>query len=214
MEIIQFVISSILGNALVLAVLGWLGKSLLEKLIQRDSRQFEIEIKAKADTTIEQLKSDLQLRTIEHQVRFSRLHEKQAEVIAELNCYIVEALWTAESFLSPMEWAGEPNKQEKYQEAMKKLVDLYRYFDKTRIYLPEHLCTTLDQLILNVRGHVTKFGIYLRWDDSSMQDHTRKEKQDAWLGGWEAISKQIPLVRKSLEDEFRKLLGPTTLQTQ
>lgn len=100
----EFIIAAGVGNATALAVLGWLGKSLLEKVLQRDSKRFEIELKAKADATMEQLKSDLQLRTIEHQVRFSRLHEKQATVIAELNAHLVEALWEAESFLS--QWSG------------------------------------------------------------------------------------------------------------
>ena len=175
----QFITAAVVGNATVLAVLGWLGKSLLEKLLQRDSKRFEIELKAKADSTMEQLKSDLQLRTIEHQVRFSRLHEKQATVIAELNAHLVEALWEAESFLSPMELAGEPNKREKHQTAMNKLVELYRYFDKHRIYLPETLCVAVEQLVTEVRSHVIKFGVYLTWDDASLQDHTRKEKHDA-----------------------------------
>lgn len=168
---------------------------------------FAVVIKAKADSTIEQLKSDLQLRTIEHQVRFSRLHEKQATVIADVYAHLVETLWEAESFLSPVEWNGEPSKKEKYATSINKIIELFRYFDKHRIYLPEHLCDILDQLITEIRGHVTKYGVYLTWDDSSLQEHTRKEKYDAWIGGWEAIRTQIPEVRKKLEDEFRTLLG-------
>jgi hypothetical protein len=62
-----------------------------------------------------------------------------------LNAHLVEALWEAESFLSPMEWSGEPNKREKHQTAMNKLVELYRFFDKHRIYLPEALCVVVEQ---------------------------------------------------------------------
>lgn len=210
MDLWQFITAAVVGNATILAVLGWLGKSLLEKMLERDSKRFEIELKAKADSTMEQLKSDLQLRMIEHQVRFSRLHERQATVIAELNAHLVEALWEAESFFSPMEWSGEPNKREKHQTAMNKLVELYRYFDKHRIYLPEPLCVAVEQLVTEVRSHVIKFGVYLTWDDSSLQDHTRKEKNDALMGGWNAIKNQVPTVRKKLEDEFRALLGPRT----
>jgi hypothetical protein len=65
--------------------------------MQRDSKRFEFELKAKADATIERLRSDLQIRTIEHQVRFARLHEKQATVIAEWNGLLAEAMWHAES---------------------------------------------------------------------------------------------------------------------
>lgn len=181
---------------------------MMEKLIQRDTKRFETELKAKADSAIEQLKSELQIRTIEHQVRFSRLHEKRATVIADLNALIVEALWEAESFLSPIQWAGEPDKREKHQVVIGKLVELYRYFDKHRIYLPNPLCDVVDKLVTDVRMHVGRFSTYLVWEDDALQDHTRKEKQEVWLAGWDAIKNQVPIVRKQLEDEFRSLLGP------
>lgn len=216
----QTIVAAIVGNGVVLAILGWLAKALIEKFIQRDSKTFEAnlqrdlktfeaDLQAKAGSAIEQLKSDLQIRTIEHQVRFSRLHEKRATVIADLNALIVEALWEAESFLSPMQWAGEPDKSEKHQTAMGKLVELYRYFDKHRIYLPDPLCSVVDKLVTDVREHVIRFGTYLTWDDISLQDHTRKEKQEVWMAGWNAIKNQVPLVRKQLENEFRTLLAPT-----
>jgi len=207
LEALNTILAAVLANAAVLGVLGWLVKSLLEKLIQRDGAKFAVELQAKANSEIEQYKSDLQLSTIEHQIRFSRLHEKRAEVIAQLNTLMVEALWEAESFLSPIEWAGEPNKREKHGATMEKLVQLYRYFDKHRIYLPDRLCAVVEQLIKDVRAHVMKFGVYVRIDDVSLTDHTRVQKDDAWNSGWEAIKNQIPAVRKELEDEFRRLLG-------
>lgn len=126
MEAWQTILLAFGGNAALLAVLGLLGKSMLEKLITRDTKRFEAELKTKSDAVIEQLRSDLQIRSIEHQVRFARLHEKRATVIAELYGHLVETLWEAESFLSPMEWDGEPDKQEKHRVAMNKLVDFFR----------------------------------------------------------------------------------------
>src|ERR1700722_11976115 len=114
----QTILLAFSGNAALLAILGWLGKSLLERLITRDTKQFESDLKAKADVAIETLKSTLQLKTIEHQVRFSKLHERRAEVIAKLYGYLVAALWSAESFLTPAECAGEPSKEEKHRVAM------------------------------------------------------------------------------------------------
>jgi hypothetical protein len=208
MELWQTLTAAVLGNAIVLAVLGWLGKSLLERLIQRDSKRFEVELKAKVDTTLEQFKNELQLRTIEHQIKLSRLHEKRATVIADLNSLLAEVMWEAESFLSPMEFSGEPSKLEKHRAAMKKLAEFFRYFDKNRIYLPAALCEGTEKIVLEVRQHVTKFGAYLQWDDAALMDHTRKEKNDAWIGGWNAIKNQIPSVRAELENEFRSLLAP------
>ena len=209
MEPWQVLTTAVLGNATALAVIGWLGKSLLEKLLQRDSKRFEIEIKAKADATIEQLKSELQLRTIEHQVAFSGLHQKRASVIAELNGLLAETLWEAESVLSPIRWAGSPSERELHRAAEVKLVEFFRYFDKHRIYLPAELCKVVEGLVLEVRHHVIGFGVYLTWDDVALQDHTRKEKSDALLAGYKLLKEKVPELREKLENEFRSLLGPS-----
>lgn len=219
----QSIVAAVLGDAIIVGVLGWLGRSLLSNLMLRDMKRFEIELKAKSDSTIEQLKSELkaksdstieqlksqlQIRSMEHQVRFSGLHEKRALVIAELNSLIIESLWEAESFLSLMESTNEPNKVDKHNVAINKLVELYRYFDKHQIYLPEHLCKIIEKFVINVRTHVSGFGRYLSWDEDSILEHTRIEKHRAWTSGWEANRNDVPIVRKELEDEFRKLLAP------
>ncbi|MGZ5008228.1 MAG: hypothetical protein ACXWE9_05665 [Methylobacter sp.] len=207
METWQTIFLAFGGNAALLAVLGVIGKSLLDKLIVRDTKHFEADLKAKSDSAIEHLKNELQLKTIEHQVRFSRLHEKRADVIAELYGFFVEALWEAESFLSQFEWNGEPNKKEKHITAMNKLAELYRYFDKHRIYLPVELCSSLEQLVIEVRALVINFGVYVDFHEDSLNDSIQQEKREAWNAGWKAIKNQVPLARQSLENEFRSLLG-------
>lgn len=195
------------GNAALLAVLALVGKSLLEKLIARDTKRFESELQAKSAAAIEQLKNELQLKTIEHQVRFSRLHEKRASVIADINGHLAEVMWEAERLLLLMQWGSEPQMEEKHQGAMNKLVEFFRFFDKHRIYLPEPLCTSLEKLVLQVRSHVIGSGVYVRFHEDSMNAHTREQKEKAWNEGWDAIKNQIPPARKALEDEFRRLLG-------
>lgn len=207
MELWQTILLAFGGQAVLVTVLAVIAKSLLDKLILRDTKQFESDLKAKSDATIEHLKNELHLRTIEHQVRFSRLHEKRAEVIAELNSLFAETLWEAESFLSPMEWNGEPSKPEKFRVAMKKFVELFRYFDKHRIYLPHQLCSSLESLVMEVRGLVTKFGVYVEVTDNHFNGPVQQEKWKAWTDGWEAIRNQVPQARRSLEEEFRTLLG-------
>lgn len=198
------------GNAALLAILAYASKTLLEKLITRDTTRFETDLRVKSDSAIEHLKNELQLKSIEHQVRFSRLHEKRADVIADLYGHLVETLWEAESFLSPMEWTGEPSKEEKHRIAMNKLVEFFRFFDKNRIYLPEKICGSLEKLALQVRSHVINFGVYIRFNDQVLNDHTLEQKEKAWNEGWDAIKNQVPLARKLLEDEFRALLGVAT----
>ena len=209
MELWQTITAAILGNAAFVAVIGWLAKSFLERLATRDSKRFESELKAKTDVAIEQLKSQLQLRHVEHQIKLTKLHERRGTTIAEMNSLLAETMWEAESFLSPMEMSGEPGKREKHAAAMNKLTEFFRYFDKNKIYLPLSLCESMETLVRDVRLHVIKFGAYVHLEEREpLLAHTQKEKTEAWLGGWSALSTRVPIVRAQLEAEFRALLSP------
>jgi len=209
METLKTIVLALTGQAVMLAVLGYVGKSLFERLIARDIKQFENDLKAKSDAASDRLRYELQLQTIEHQVRFSRLHEKRASVIAELYGYLVEALWEAESFLSPMQWAGEPDKKKKYDQAQDKFIELYRYFEKHRIYLPEEICISLQDLIRTVRSQIHGFGVWARYGDHLHSDDSRKQMMEDWDSNWKAFTNEAPVARRSLENEFRLLLGAT-----
>jgi hypothetical protein len=60
------------GNAALLAVLGLFGKSLIEKILTRDSKRFELELKEKSDAAIERLRNELQLVIKQTEFNFSR----------------------------------------------------------------------------------------------------------------------------------------------
>ena len=191
----------------MLAVLGLLGKSLLEKLIVRDSKRFEIELKATADAKLEEFRNQLQLRVVEHQVRFSRLHEKRAEVIAKLYELMVLAFWEAESFVSPVQWADEPDEKSKHKSTMTALVGLYRYFGQNRIYLPENVCVSLEKLIRDVRTQVINLGVWVPLGEENLPERSRMEKHETRMKGWNTIKQEIPSAMQALEAEFRRLLG-------
>lgn len=207
MEVWKTILLAIGGNAAFLAVIGWLGKSVLQSILARDISKFEAELKANAAMAIETLKSDLEIQATEHRVRFSDLHARRASVIAELYGKLVEALWAAESFLSPFEWAGETKKEEKHVAAMNALVDLYRFFDKNRIYLPAKICGSLDSLMQTVRSQVVQFGVYVERNYGSGSDEAERRKHEAWGRGWDTIKNKVPEARSSLEHELRALLG-------
>ena len=210
METWQTILIALGGNAAMLAVLAYLAKLFIGHRLSRDISSFQSELKATSDAAIERLKSDLQLHAIEHQVRFSRLHEKRATVIAELNSLLAEAMWAAENFFLAIKLPGEPSKREKYHATMTKLVELSRYFDKHRIYLSSEVIIPLEALVQKVRTLVTRFGVYLSWEEWQLQDPTRADKNKAWNEGWEAIRNDIPAARRTLENEFRAILNGTS----
>ena len=75
-------------------------------------------VKGKHTRDLEQLRSDLNRAALEHQVQFSKLHEKRAEVLAELYTRLVSAMWAMETAASPMQWTGDPSKLQQLVTAM------------------------------------------------------------------------------------------------
>lgn len=180
MDVWQSVLFAFGGNALLLLVLGWLARSLGSQFLAKDLARFKADLAAASSSTTEHLKHELQRAALEHQIRFSKLHERRAEVIAQLYGLLVEAHWASQSFISLAEFSGEPSKQEKYAEAMNRAADFYRFFDKNRIWLPEGLCRQLEQFLRNMRSKVVEFGVYVTHDTSEHPAHLRSRK---WMSG-------------------------------
>lgn len=195
------------GNAVLLMILGWLSKSLLSQLLEKDVEGFKSALQSKVNESSQLLRHSLEKSAIEHQVRFSKLHERRAEVIAELYGLLVQAHRDMSSFVALVEWTGDLSKKEKYVVAMNAVADFYRFFDKNRIYLPEPVCSKLEEFVLTMREKVIGFGVYVQFNDESMPEHALIQKHDAWSSAWEYFEKKVPEAKSALENEFRGLLG-------
>ena len=209
MEIWQTILLAFGGNAALLAILVWAAKSLTSQWLTKDIERFKISVKSEADATSERLKNRLQMSAHEHQVKFSTLHEKRADVVAELYGLLVQSHWDIASFVSPMEWAGEPNKQKKYVTAMNSVADFYQFFDKHRIYIPEDLCGKMDTFVQGMKQKAIGFGVYMRYEDTALSEHQIEKKHMAWTEAWEHIGTSVPEAKTALEVHLRTLLGET-----
>jgi hypothetical protein len=199
------------GNATLLIVLGFLARSLMNNWLAKDIKKFETDLqntatsqlerlrydlKSQGDVSIEQLKSRLQQATIEHQVRFSKLHEKRALVIADLYERFVTAYWAAYTYHQWCVFEGGPTEQEQAASAMQGLSEAHIFFEKNRIYLSDTLPGELDTFFERAKSLTFK----AQYSDSERE--SRKE-------GLEAFKKEFPEMRRRLDVEFKKLLGPS-----
>ncbi|MDO9462348.1 MAG: hypothetical protein Q7J61_00915 [Deltaproteobacteria bacterium] len=202
MEIWQTILLAFGGNAALIAVLGLLGKSLLEKVIVRDAKRFELELKATCDATIERLKSELQLRTIEHQVKFSRLHEKSAETIAETYALLRKYLIAVADYVKIFEPAGDKPKSER-REAVNEALKAFRdYFEPRQIFLPKDTAgkvRQLDEKLLEAAKHFAR----------KIEGRETTATAEDWMKAFDTVNKEIPPVLELLEDDFRRILGQT-----
>jgi hypothetical protein len=202
----QSILLAVGGNAALLLALAWLARSFGSQLLAKDLEKFKVSLSAASSEASERLKHELQMVAHEHQVRFSKLHERRAEVIANLYSLLVEAQWAGQSFVAVIELGNQPPKQEKYVTAMNKFAEFFREFDKNRIFLPEEVCRQLDEFLLGMRKRVIHFGAYVQTNEHA-PPHVVKEKFEAWSSASDYFNTELPAARKMLETELRIMLA-------
>ncbi|ACV33998.1 hypothetical protein [Accumulibacter sp.] len=72
MELWQAILLAFGGNAALIAILAVLAKSLLDKLIVRDTKVFESELKSKTDAEIERLKNEMARNVESYKVQLKK----------------------------------------------------------------------------------------------------------------------------------------------
>ncbi len=195
MKLWQTLLVAVGGNAVLLALLAFLGRSLIGAYLARAAEQF---------------KAGLQRAAVEHEVRFSRLHQKRAEVLAELYRLLAVAVWKVEAFLSPLELAGGPDKQQLVEQAWNAIAAYHRCFDENRIYFSAKLCGSLESFASELRGPVMLVWSYRQIEAPTGE--TRERMLDVWNAQWLRVKNEVPKLRAGIEAEFRQILeagGPS-----
>jgi len=200
----QVLLTTLGGGTAILAATAWLIRTALNHALTRDAEAFKARLKADSDVEIEKLKSSLQMVAFEHQTRFSSLHAKRAEVIAEIYSQMVEVEQHGKRFVYVDVF--DETRQEAYSETMKRLVEFYFFLEKRRIYLPESICALMQKFVDTIRKSVIRTNIY-EPIEPAFNSKVLEEKVKVIQEVSEAFEGSIPAARAALESEFRRLLG-------
>lgn len=194
------------GQVTLVAILGFLARSIIQHLLTKDVESFKQQLEAESAHAAEHLKHELSMASIEHQVRFSKLHEQRAEVITKMYQNMIEAYIAVESFVSPIEWSGTEPKGTKYVKAMNKLSDFYQHFETNRIFIPEDLCNKMVTFVDGMRSETIGLGVYYITEKDPV---VNAEMRSAWSKAFLYFREVVPKARKVLEEELRSLIDPT-----
>lgn len=132
----------------------------------------------------------------EHQIRFSKLHEKRAEVISELYSRLYDYYWAVCAFLRDFH-KTKPDEKD-FKEIDGKSYEFSDYYYKHRIYFNEDICSKIDEII------PTLYSAYVPLEGRDSNDNHLKED---WNKCAEIVRKQYPKIKESLGSDFRKILG-------
>lgn len=78
-EVIKFVG----GSAVLLAIAGWLIRTIIQHFLAKDIEQYKFDIRRQGEIELEKLKAALNIESLTHEITFSKLHNRRADVIDE-----------------------------------------------------------------------------------------------------------------------------------
>ena len=199
MEAWQTILLAFGGNAALLAVLGLIGKSLLEKILARDSLRIESELKAKNETELEKLRSTLAVAAAERHVRFTKFHERRAEVISETYGLLRELHTKLGDYVKIFEPAGDRPKEERRNDVAAAHKAFITYYSKNKIFLSKIAVEKIEKI--NQKSIQAFYGFFYG------VEMVHVEGIEKWMKICTEVTEEMPVALSELEDEFRRLLG-------
>jgi hypothetical protein len=201
MTIWQSLLLAFGGQVTLLVALAFLLKAIITHRLSQEAEAFKVNLQAQVNIEIERLRSSLQIVATEHQVRFSKLHEKRGEGIAELYRLIVETPVAAVKFI-----LFDNRDEALVQQAKERVRDLFTFLNLNRIYLPNTVCQILDNYERRLRHSVASIMIYwtrIEYPNAQMREEQNRVMREACA----ELERDLPAIRQELESEFRQLLG-------
>src|ERR1700723_281609 len=197
----QTIFENVGVTGVIIAAVSWLAKKLVSEAMARDTEKFRIELKAAADSQIERQKNELRMLALEHQVRFSKLHEKRAEVIAQIYKLMNQTTWAAQGFVY-----GDASDRKKAEFARSTAIELREFFELHKLYLPNSVCIVLDQFIKKLSFLISLIKAF--WIDVEFpNERMMLERNEKMLEAVKALETDLPRMQDLLEAKFRQLLG-------
>lgn len=228
LSILKFIIGFFVSVAGISTVLIYLGKLLINKSLDlavekyRSNLVKELEIhKSKLGRDTEEFKMTLNRIVIEHQIRFSKLHEDRALVVKEMYCKIYnleKSLLHLTSLFQGPEWTEDRTREE---DSITRLDDLKEHLELNRIYLEEAYCNDLDILIddclaivRDMRKAKSRQKLNKKYEGTTFP--IKKEQlmypTEKWMELEDKVKKDLKPKRLEIVNKFRTILGLENLE--
>lgn len=187
------------GYTAAAAVVVLLGRTVIQRWYSRDLERYRIELQTEASLQLERLRATIERAAVEHQVRFSRVHERQAEVISEVFANLERAHMAFRRLASPIQ-GSDVDMAVLTESAWEKHHDFAEHFYAHGIWLDEDTCTLVHSIVGGLQAAYYTFV-------EDVDDRGVPRDSGAWLKSWKKVSDEIPKARRRLDQRFRQILG-------
>lgn len=181
------ILSSLAASSALFGALAWLTRSLITHFLSRD---------------VERFKANLQLSTLEYQIRFSRLHEKQATLVAEFYEKLQRLRKGSRSLCYHVDMST-PEVGTSGQKLAESYLDAKNFFEMHQIYFSEEICKKMMSIIDLSADIADEYLLGHMRDEGS----GKAESIQTVLKVIENHTESLENLLEHLGNEFRRLLG-------
>jgi hypothetical protein len=191
------------GTAAVVGILGYFTSRIVEHWLDKRLENHKSKLESESERAADALRHRLQMEYLEHEVRFRKLHEVQANAIA--NVYEALQQFHADfvSYLHPIEMGGE-SKDEKIPFVNASMCKFRDAFYPRRLYFPEELAKKIHKFSELMIKETNDFTLARKRE---REGRAPVGGEDYWANAMNAINEQSPELFRQIEDEFRRLMG-------
>ena len=182
----ESLITSFIGASAGTGVVGAIVKSRFDGFVQE---------------RLEKVRSIMLRETTEHQIRFSHLHQKRAEVLATAYQQLLELHSSAAALTSVLETPDMGTKEQRGERLNAAYREVFSYIPLHMIYLPELTAKKTQNFMDLIRENVIKFNIFVAVERGDIN-------YERWTEAWKSISKDGTSLLNEIANDFRNLLDP------
>ncbi len=205
--ILQIVTSSFAGFSTSAIIIGLTKQWVSERLKNAIKAEYDLklethkaQLKSQSDVEIEKLRSQLNLAALEHDIVFSKLHEKRGEAIAEIHAHLIKVNGCLSEYVKSVEFVGEKPREERYNDLADAHKLFFESFTAKVIFLPEQTARKLEVLNTAFVQTGNQFRLIV-------QNPHNPNPHQMWNEIGERLAGPIKESMRDLETEFRRLLG-------
>lgn len=194
--------------AIIVTVLGWVAKDAISQYFDKELNEYQAKIdkelkehQASIDKELNEYRNELE----KDRLRYTKLHNKRAEITAELYEKFVEFEEDLRSLTHPMQKVGDPAKDEKLENTAKSGNEFLNFYMMNKIYFPPEVCETVEEIVEeSMEIHKEKRTRAAKFAHREMEPGDFEKELDYW----ERVTEEdIPKLKEELENHFRELLG-------
>jgi len=190
------------GSGILVTAVAWLIRSLVTHLLSKDVENFKEQLKAANALELERLRSELAIHALEHEVKFRRIDEKVAKHLNIIYQRLFKLYEAVGKFVSIIDFAGEPTKEEKLEIATQYNTEFWNYFLHNRVYVPPTLYKQIREFGELITKIANDFGRGLENEKRGLS-----AGESHWLSAYEDMKERATPMFTALVDEIQRRLG-------